>query len=194
MAKISTKQIIKAIVPSISVDKQLKANQFLCKYWKIYTQNYKSNNSINGRVFESLVAITLIRENIFPFYMQAKAAFIPNVNYDFIIYTKKVGPISLSLKTSLRERYKQADLEAIALKYVHRSAKTFLVSLDQPSVQKLKKSPDKLMGIDDVILADHVGYNNILKYIKSNVPALSLKVDIITSNLVITQQNHTTYY
>lgn len=61
--------------------------------------------------------------------MSAKVAFVPNVIYDLMFYTSERGPICISAKTSLRERYKQADLEAIALKYVHRKALSYLVTL-----------------------------------------------------------------
>jgi len=35
----------------------------------------------------------------------------------------------LTIKTSLRERYKQADLEGLALKQVYRKSKTYLITL-----------------------------------------------------------------
>jgi hypothetical protein len=47
-------------------------------------------------------------------------------------------PICISAKTSLRERYKQADFEAIALKYVHRKALSFLVTLEENEAKSVK--------------------------------------------------------
>ena len=37
-----------------------------------------------------------------------------------------------------RERYKQADLEAIALKYVHRKALSYLVTLEANEAKSVK--------------------------------------------------------
>ncbi|MDE7137830.1 MAG: hypothetical protein K2O29_05155 [Ruminococcus sp.] len=44
---------------------------------------------------------------------------MPNVDFDIILYTQEQYPIALSLKTSVRERYKQADLEGVALKNMY---------------------------------------------------------------------------
>lgn len=70
--------------------------------------------------------------------MNAKVAFVPNVIYDLMFYTSERGPICWSVKTSLRERYKQADLEAIALKYVHRKALSYLITLEENEAKSVK--------------------------------------------------------
>ena len=93
--------------------------EYVSKYWQAYKNLNINNNALNGKIFELIISTIFIRENILPIYLQANVAFIPNVEYDLVLYNKEQGPISISLKTSLRERKKQADLEAIALKYVH---------------------------------------------------------------------------
>lgn len=122
--------------------------------------------------------------------MSAKVAFVPNVIYDLMFYTAERGPICLSVKTSLRERYKQADLEAIALKYVHRKALSYLITLEEREalgVQNKIKSGD-VIGLDEVIVAtspdfDHL-INELKKYQFSDPPT----VKVIESNQVITQE------
>ena len=102
---------------------------YVAKFWKRYQERNDRNNSLNGKIWECIIITLLYREGLLPFYTQAKVAFVPNVEFDVLLYTSS-RPISLSLKTSLRERYKQADLEAIALRYVHRRAKSYLLTLD----------------------------------------------------------------
>ena len=88
--------------------------------WNNYENSgVERNNSLNGTIFELIIATLFVKEGILPLHLQAQVAFVPNVNFDAVLYTHENGPIGLSLKTSLRERYKQADLEAVALKYVH---------------------------------------------------------------------------
>ena len=102
-----------------------KPSDYIQKYWNAFKNHSESNNNLNGKVFEYILATLCVREGILPIYMSAKVAFVPNVIYDLMFYTTERGPICWSVKTSLRERYKQADLEAIALKYVHRKALSF---------------------------------------------------------------------
>lgn len=53
--------------------------------------------------FELLIQYILYQNNLLPFYRQAKVIFVPNVNFDILLYTKEIGPLCLSIKTSLRE-------------------------------------------------------------------------------------------
>lgn len=166
----------------------------LLKNTGIYQKTYKSSQTTNGGVFEELLSITLMRKGIFPFYMQAKVSFIPNVNYDFIVYTKNLGPISISSKTSLRERYKQADLEAVALKYIHRNAISYLVTLNSQECSRRKSDIGSLMAINDIILATSNDFDNILDGIKKNTIQLAPTVKIVTSNTIITKDNYQSRY
>lgn len=99
-----------------------------------------------------IIYTLLYREGIKPFYTQAKVTYVPNIVYDAILYNQS-QPVSLSLKTSLRERYKQADLEAVALKYVHRRSKCYLLTISPEEAasanEKIKKGD--IIGLDAVI-------------------------------------------
>jgi hypothetical protein len=61
----------------------------------------------------------------------------------------------LSTKTTLRERYKQADLEAFALKNVHRRAKSYLVNISEDENRNLQQKivTGDMMGLDVSIFA-----------------------------------------
>ena len=161
-------------------------------YVIIYWEAFKSHNmsSLNGQMFEIILATLFVRENLVPMYLQANVAFVPNVNYDILFYTKESGPISLSLKTSLRERYKQADLEAIALKYVHRKAKCYLLSMEQGESQSTKakiKSGD-VIGLDEVILCTSEDLDILVSKLKELDLSLAGSVNIITTRRCITKE------
>lgn len=131
-----------------------------------------------------------VRENILPIYMSAKVAFVPNVIYDLMFYTAERGPICWSVKTSLRERYKQADLEAIALKYVHRKALSYLITLEENEARSVKakiKSGD-VIGLDEVIVATSEDFNQLIFELKEFEFSEPPTVKVIESNQIITEE------
>lgn len=167
-----------------------KPSEYISIYWEAYKNNPISNNNLNGKIFEYILATLFIRENIFPLYLSAKVAFVPNVIYDLMLYTTERGPICISAKTSLRERYKQADLEAIALKYVHRKAQSYLVTLEAKEARSVKakiKSGD-VIGLDDVIVATSEEFDQLVLLLKTYKFSEPPTVKVIESNQIITAE------
>ena len=165
-------------------------SEYIYKYWRRFKELGEFNQSVNGKVFEYILATLFIRENILPLYLQAKVAFVPNIEFDALLYSKECGPIAFSQKTSLRERYKQADLEAIALKYVHRKAKSYLLTLKENECmsvnEKIKKGD--VIGINQAILCSSPAIDDLIMELKKYDFCLAEKIDIITSNQVITKR------
>ncbi|CAG8456794.1 27247_t:CDS:2 [Gigaspora margarita] len=137
--------------------------EFMRLSWEKALNNDLTRND-NGAVFEYLVAVCLYSKKILPFYWQAKISFVPNAVYDIALYNSEGYPITLNIKTSLRERYKQADLEGLALKNVHRRAKNYLITLsakEYPGVKKKIQEGD-VAGLDDIILADSKEFDELI--------------------------------
>lgn len=167
-----------------------KPNEYIQMYWNAYIRHPERNNNFNGKVFEYILATLSIREGILPIYMSAKVAFVPNVIYDLMFYTNERGPICWSVKTSLRERYKQADLEAIALKYVHRKALSYLITLEENEARSVKakiKNGD-VIGLDDVIIATKEEFNELIAELKEFEFSEPPTVKVIESNQIITEE------
>jgi hypothetical protein len=167
-----------------------KPSEYIKIYWDAFEKHPESNNNLNGKIFEYVLATLFVRENILPLYMSAKVAFVPNVIYDLMFYTAERGPICISAKTSLRERYKQADLEAIALKYVHRKALSYLVTLGENEARSVKakiKSGD-VIGLDNVIVATSDEFNELIKELKEFQFSEPPTVKVIESNQIITPE------
>ena len=145
---------------------------------------------MNGKVFEYVLATLCIRENILPVYLSAKVAFVPNVVYDIMFYTSERGPICWSVKTSLRERYKQADLESIALKYVHRKALSYLITLDEKEAKGVKNKivSGDVIGLDNVIVATNPEFDELILELKEFVFSEPPTVKVIESNQIITKE------
>ena len=192
---LSKKEIIKLLLPNLHVEPKLRPSQFIQKYWSAFEQQFGTANvGINGIVFEELIAITLIRAKIFPFYLQAKVAFIPSVNYDLLVYSQDFGPIVLSAKTSLRERWKQADLEAVALRYIYRQSKSYIISLNEKEVVTRKKDMKSVMALDGFILATTPEYDDLLIKLSTVLPQEAPTVKTVESSFFITDKNYPQRY
>lgn len=90
----------------------------------------QSIGSAAGHWLEWSVIVALKQQQITPAYWQAEFATVPKNFNDVLLWSKEHGPVILSCKTSLRERYKQADLEAVALRQHHPNARFFIVTID----------------------------------------------------------------
>lgn len=156
---------------------------YIAKYWQALEKT--GNPTLHGNIFEYIIYTLLYREGIRPFYTQAKVAFVPSVNFDALLYSQ-LAPVSLSLKTSLRERYKQADLEAIALKYVHRRSKCYLLTMDskEANVQKSKILSGDIIGLDEIIDCTSDDINKLITNLKATTFTTSIKIDVVQGNLV----------
>lgn len=163
-------------------------SEYINIYWNKFNIYEEANNNLNGKIFEYILATLFVRENLLPLYLSAKVAFVPNVIYDLMFYSNERGLICISAKTSLRERYKQADLEAIALKYVHRKALSYLVTLEEKealSVKAMIKSGD-VIGLDNVVVATNAEFDDLIKELKEIKFSDPPTVKVIESNQIIT--------
>ena len=167
----------------------MRPSEYVNYCWEKYTTSgVPQNNSLNGTVFELIIATLFVKEEILPLYLQAKVAFVPNVNFDAVLYSAESGPIGLSLKTSLRERYKQADLEAIALKYVHRKAENYLLTMDpnEAAAVSAKIANGEALGLNKAILTTSAQFDDFIDDLKTRNFIQPGSVEIITSSSVIT--------
>lgn len=159
-------KIIVAILDAIAPC--TKPHELIEAAYDYYLQEYPNNPALNGRVFEYLVCETLARENIVPFYYQAKFALVPNADFDVVCYNPD-RPVVLSMKVSLRERYKQADLEGFALRQVYRNAESYLITLspDEGIGVSKKIVSGEIAGLTACILADTPDYSALLNELKT---------------------------
>ncbi|MCH9813611.1 MAG: hypothetical protein K0U47_06665 [Epsilonproteobacteria bacterium] len=155
------------IIDDFTTLADMKPSAYIDKLWTAYRNFQPYNKDLNGKIFEYILISLLINKKVLPLYIQAKVAFVPNVDFDLLLYTKE-KPIVLSAKTSLRERYKQADLEAIALKYVHRKAESFLLTLDKNEAHSVNRKIKEggVIGIDEVVLATSEKIDHFIRYLE----------------------------
>ncbi|MFA9487548.1 MULTISPECIES: hypothetical protein [unclassified Mannheimia] len=173
--------IVRKIIQKYPINQNWKPSEFISFYWSVYTSEFDSNNSVNGGVFEQLLVLALLRENISPIYVQAELAFVPNVILDIVLYNRKT-PITISAKTTLRERWKQADLEAMATKYVHRDALCYVVTLSESEVVARRREVNSYIGINDFVLAHTSEFDLLVEKLKQIQITTSESIKIIQSD------------
>ena len=167
-----------------SVNCYEKPHKFVDEAYSAYLAGYRSSPSVNGRVFEYIICETLKREGIVPFYYQAKFALVPNADFDIVCYHPRM-PVALSAKVSLRERYKQADLEGIALRQVYRNARSYLLTLsdEQAGVRDKIRSGD-VAGLTDCVRADSPDYDMLLDELKQTPFSLADAIEPLMGRAV----------
>jgi len=178
--------VFDTIINDFTTVSHLTPSDYINTVWNRYLAHTPHNKDLNGKVFEYILISLLINEGLTPIYIQAKVAFVPNVDFDLLLYTKE-KPIVLSAKTSLRERYKQADLEAIALKYVHRKAESFLLTLNEKESKSVneKIKSGGVIGINEVVLANSLKINDFISYLKTLQFEEAGSIEIITASSVV---------
>lgn len=179
-------EIFSELTDDFTVMKSMEPSEYIDVLWRKYLDNYKEDGSVNGKVFEYLIISLLINKNILPIYVQAKVAFVPNVDFDLLLYTDE-KPIAISAKTSLRERYKQADLEAIALKYVHRKAECFLITMNEVEHRNinLKIKTGDVIGLDKCYLANSKEFDDLITDLKSLPLKQAGSVEVVTAMSIV---------
>jgi len=171
---------------------EMKSSEYVNYCWdkyKVFSETTPQDNSMNGAIFELIIQTEMYRKALCPMFIQAQVAFVPNVNFDVLLYSSEQFPVGLSLKTSLRERYKQADLEAVALKYVHRRALNYLITLDENEARtaKQKEQRGELLGLNDVIVAVNDEFDTLIEKLSEMQFIKPDKIEIITSKHIVSK-------
>lgn len=163
-------------------------SEFISKMYERYLalpRNYQSN-SMNGSIFELIIAVVLYRSKINPLYQQVSLTYVPHAIFDIIAFTDDGSLVCLSLKTSFRERWKQADLEASALKMVHRRAKCILVSYDIKDAINVqnKINSSETFGLDQPVSSKHPAFDALVTNQQKTTFAHPTNVPVISKSLL----------
>lgn len=180
-----TGQIYRAITENMNF--HLPPSDFVHQAYRVnYQNNYQSNPSVNGKIFEFLICEVLLQHEISPIYFQAKFTQIPNIDFDIICYSP-IRPVLLSMKVSLRERYKQADLEALALKQVYRNARAYLLTLNAGEGQNVQQKIEngELFGLNVCVVANSDQFNELIEQLVNGDFQLAERVYPIEGNPIL---------
>ncbi len=138
-----------------SISEESPAHRVSIIYKNIKKRKSNGAANWNGFIFEALIYKLLVEENITPdsIFENRSLALIPDTKYDLLLcsedhVTGRQIPVCISLKTSLRERYKQAEREGMIAKQVHRGSITALLTMDTKEVAHKRL---RFYGLDHII-------------------------------------------
>nr|AAK54674.1 unknown [Candidatus Phytoplasma luffae] len=151
-------QIIKLIFNkatlNLTIDKYMKSNHIQLNHY-FETNNFcsQSQKSIRGKINEYLILLYLNHKGIKCLYPKSYLFFIPDIKFDLVLFTQTKRIIAFNFKTCLRERYKQAIIEAQQLKKLDTRFEYYLLTNDEVETQKLnnKIKNGKVQSINKVI-------------------------------------------
>ena len=130
--------------------------------------NLPRENQRRGRVFELAFCEILKQESITPFYYQVRFTPRPIIDFDVLLYQSPNRPWSFSLKTSFRERWKQAYLEAVILKNTYPAARSYLVTLHENEARTRQESikNQQTPELDGCILANTPELDSLINLLR----------------------------
>lgn len=134
--------------------KPISAHKYLGAIYRRLRPKGNGSRNWNGLLLEELVTRylgTKISEECI--FRNKKLALIEDTKYDILLCSTDLeqgtqSPICISIKTSLRERYKQAEREGLTAKQVHLGSFTALLTMDRKMVEK---KGERMRGLDMVI-------------------------------------------
>ena len=159
---------------------------FINHFWNIYENSRESEiktriqsgenpNSVsqsfrskNGKAYEAIFLFLLDKLNFKILSMDEEISGVELVKPDFIFKAPK-KTVLLSLKTTARERWKQADWESMRFKHVYPDTKCYLITLNETEKKVLKKKIDNGLlvdGLDDVFFGLSKELNSFFKVIR----------------------------
>ncbi|MCR5730544.1 MAG: hypothetical protein K6G20_09355, partial [Ruminococcus sp.] len=165
-------------------------HEYINLCWNNYmskSTQYEQTPILRNIIFRKIVTTCLYRENILPMFLKSQATSISDIIFDIMLYSDiNHSPISITTSLNLRERYKQADLEAVALKYVHHNAENYLISFDSNEADTVKQNmkTGSLLGIDRIIAADTKEFDELIAELKNRRFINPGNVPIITGTLI----------
>ncbi len=124
----------------------------------------QQRRKLHGYIYECAIGEALVREGLVPLYYQASLTHVEEATFDWFLYHPNT-PVAISCKTSLRERWKQAALEAMALKAVFPLAKCYLITRDQVAVD-IRNAKNKRKRIDEFVLGCADRFNILVDQMK----------------------------
>lgn len=149
------------------IERQMTPHETLKKFWDIYDRTNGSNN-LNGKMFEFIVCECLVHFGVGPLYFQSRFYGLEHDTYDLASWTEDGSPIIISCKTSLRERWKQAELEGRLLKLKYPKAESYLITLNDREANRRRQGirDGTVTGIDEIYLADQPEFDSFVERMK----------------------------
>ena len=118
----------------------------------------------SGPLFEMIIGSVIFSAGVEAFYRKTALAKVPELELDFLLLGDDPNsPICIQLTSTLRERYKLADLQAFKIKHFYPGAYVTLLTMDSKDVAR--RDPAQLKSLDALIDAGSTGLDELVEVI-----------------------------
>ena len=123
----------------------------------------------SGPLFEMLVASVFIGAGYLPFFQKAELHAAKKIESDFLFWDEiNQLPVCVELTSTLRERYKLADLQAFKVKANFPNAKFFQLTMDYKDASR--RSQEDFESLDGLIFAGSGEIEQVLEVLGQMSP------------------------
>lgn len=132
-------------------------SRFMSAFW----EEASSQGQSSGALFELMVACCLYDARVGTFYRHATLQDSPKVESDLLVWTREGMPWCIQMTSTLRERYKLADLQAFRVKASYHNAAFFLLTMDQFDTSK--RSKKDFESLDELVYCGSAAFDSLIE-------------------------------
>ena len=119
----------------------------------------------SGPLFEMLIGSVFIAADVAPFFRRAELANARKIECDFLFWeSSSEVPICIELTSTLRERYKLADLQAFKIKANYPNGKFFQLTMDYKDASR--RSNKDFESLDGLVFAGSPQFESVISAIR----------------------------
>lgn len=120
----------------------------------------KVRGEASGALFELIVSACLYDAKVKVFYRHATLERCPKLESDLLVWSQFGSPWCIQLTSTLRERYKLADLQAFRVKSSYSNAAVVLLTMDQ--FDTAKRSRGDFESLDELIYCGNEAFDSLV--------------------------------
>jgi hypothetical protein len=121
----------------------------------------KQRRVASGALFELIVSACLYDAKVSTFYRHASLECCPKLESDLLVWSQYGEPWCIQLTSTLRERYKLADLQAFRMKSSYPNAVVFLLTMDQ--FDTAKRARTDFESLDELIYCGNESFDLLME-------------------------------
>lgn len=139
----------------------------------------------SGSLFEMLVGSIFIAADLTPLYSNAELKEAIGLEMDYLIWNSKSdAPVCFQLTSTLRERFRLADLQAFKVKTRYPRAEFHLLTMDAKDVARKKSTTFE--SLDSLIYCGDDSFDRLIRGVKERVkPSLVERELLDTKGLTL---------
>ena len=129
---------LKQIIANTPFTKWLSNGEWVSKSWNEAEQigivpegGGNKNKQLRGQILEQVFLAAIINDGLLPVHLRFRIRCVYTTRFDFVWWRDQKHPWTLNVKTSLRERFKQAICDSILMKRLYPDQMSYVFTLNR---------------------------------------------------------------